>query len=106
MVSTSKINNFFRKARRAPWILGQRLVSEPSSFDSAVSDLFIWINDEEWKTYFELIDIYSLFENRPSGIYLHLFDKNGETLSKKEIDLHSHSQIRIDISKLMLCNCS
>ena len=80
MVPITKVSNFFRRAKRAPWILGQRLVRSPSSIDSAVSDLFIWVCDKEWNTFFELIDIYGLFENDVAHVTFHIYDKNGKKI--------------------------
>ena len=104
MVPITKLTNFLRRARRAPWILGQRLVQAPSSYDSAVSDLFIWISDDDWKTFFELIGINGLFEDKPSNVVLYLFDKNGNTLGRHCFEIDIHIKNTINISKLLPSN--
>jgi len=101
MVPITKVSNFFRRVKRAPWILGQRLVQSPSSIDSAVSDLFIWVCDKEWNTFFELIDTFGLFENEPAHVTFHIYDKNGKTLDKHDIELNIHNKITIDVSNLL-----
>jgi len=104
MVPITKLNNFLRRAKRAPWILGQRLVRAPSNIDSSVSDLFIWISDDDWKTFFELIGICGLFEDKPSNMILYLYDKNGNTLGIHSFELDTHKKTTIDISKLLPSN--
>jgi len=101
MVPITKVSNFFRRAKRAPWILGQRLVRSPSSIDSAVSDLFIWVCDKEWNTFFELIDIYGLFENDAAHVTFYIYDKNGNTLDRHDIELNIHNKTTIDVSKFL-----
>ena len=104
MVPITKLTNFLRRAKRAPWILGQRLVRAPSNIDSSVSDLFIWISDDDWKTFFELIGICGLFEDKPSKALLYLYDKNGNTLGIHSFELDTHKKTTINISKLLPSN--
>jgi hypothetical protein len=101
MVSIVKIKNFFTRASRVPWIVGQRLVRVPKNVNSSVSDLFIWACDDNWNTFFDLIDIYSLFEDEPGHIFVHIYDKNGLLLTKDHIQLDVHNKTKLDISTLL-----
>ena len=104
MVPITKLNNFLRRVKLAPWILGQRLVRSPSNIDSSVSDLFIWISDDDWNTFFKLIGISGLFEDKPSHVILYLYDKNGNNLNKHSFEIDVHKKTTIDISKLLPSN--
>ena len=97
MVPITKLNNFLRRVKLAPWILGQRLVRSPSNIDSSVSDLFIWISDDDWNTFFKLIGISGLFEDKPSHVILYLYDKNGNNLNKHSFEIDVHKKTTIDI---------
>ena len=57
------LNNFVKRIKRAPWVLGQELTKKPVNKQSVISDLFVWRCNKDWDTYFELIDIAALFGN-------------------------------------------
>lgn len=46
---------------RRAWSVKQPLIKRPTYYRSAVSDLFVWRKGVDWRTYFQLTDIASLF---------------------------------------------
>ena len=57
-----KINQMTNRVRRAIWKYRQPLTRVPEAPGATVSDLFIWRNSSEWETFFEAIDMPSLFD--------------------------------------------
>lgn len=89
--------------RRALWIWRQPLVRQPNWPSAPISDLFIWRSTSEWETFFELIDIPSLFEDKHEFGYIILvfFNINGNQFLKKKIDLQPNRRQLLNISKLI-----
>ncbi len=95
-----KIN--LKNLRKIPWVIGQPLTKVPDLSKSRISDLFVWINSSEIKTYYEFMDLPSLFEkdnlNKNSFFNLMLFNKYGETLKNIKIPVVYGERIVINIS--------
>jgi hypothetical protein len=89
--------------RRAIWSWKQPLVCKPTFSSSLVSDLFIWRSSPEWETFFELIDIPSLFEdqNRLGYVTVIFFNKNGIQVLKKKIWLFPNRRRILNVSFLI-----
>ena len=90
--------------RRATWIYHQGLTKKPSEESNPVSDLFLWRNSADWKTYFELVDIAGLFlddtgENSKRYVTLFFFDNSGLLFHKEKIDLVQNERRTLDLSK-------
>lgn len=93
------------RLRRALWTFKQPLARVPSRTGMPVSDLFVWRNSDEWKTFFELTDISSLFSDNGSGqerfATFMFFDGGGNTLLEKRVALATSRRQTIDISALL-----
>jgi hypothetical protein len=85
---------------RAKWTWRQPLTHLPGIASAPISDLFVWRSNEEWHTYFELIDIPSLFEDYQASRYvtLILFDWSGRRISEQKVSLQANSRHTLDIS--------
>lgn len=95
----------FEKFRRAVWIYHQGLTKKPKIQSSPISDLFLWRNSIDWKTYFELVDIAGLFlddtdENSERYATLFFFDSTGLLFHKEKINLIQNERMTLDLSKL------
>lgn len=96
------MRNPIERAKRALWVLNQPLTKKPSVAGVAISDLFLWRNCEEWKTFFELTDIAGLFcedkgiARRSATICF--FDGDGSLILERSIDLHPNKRHTLDLS--------
>jgi hypothetical protein len=96
------MNNFLKRVKKAPWVLGQTLTHKPKNPQSAISDLFIWRYNQNWNTYFELLDLASLFgEKDQHQVDIVFFDDNGRQFHQKPIELSGLYRQVLDISKLL-----
>jgi len=96
------MNNFLKKARKAPWLLGQRLTKNPANSQSVISDLFVWRCNQDWNTYFELLDIASLFGgNEQHQIVIVFFDKIGNEFHRQSVELSGLYRQVLDISDIL-----
>ena len=91
------------RLRRAIWTWRQPLTRLPASAASPISDLFVWRSSEEWQTFFELIDIPSLFEGDEGERYVNLifFDRAGRRVLEQRIKLQANCRHTLDISALV-----
>jgi hypothetical protein len=57
--------------------------------NAPISDLFVWRSSPNWQTFFELIDISSLFEDDafPRHVTLLFFDGEGNRILKRKVEL-------------------
>jgi len=93
------INNFLKKVRKAPWVLGQRLTKKPTSAQSVISDLFIWRCSQDWNTYFELLDIACIFgDHEQHQIEIIFFNDIGIEFYRQSIKLNGLDRQILDIS--------
>jgi hypothetical protein len=92
-----------QRIRRALWTWRQPLTYVPAIRNAPISDLFVWRSSPEWQTFFELIDIPSLFEDdsRPRHVTLVLFDVGGSRISEQRVDLQANCRHTLDISSLV-----
>lgn len=107
-----KIISFLKQLRRkllrltkTKDFLGEGLTRIPSVQASSISDLFIWRKTNEWKTYFELLDINTLInaENQDSGnnsATFVIFDSSGSEIIREKVVVNPGRQT-IDINSLI-----
>jgi hypothetical protein len=91
--------------RKVFWTFGQPLYRRPEQVGDPVSDLFVWRNSEDWKTFFELIDIAGLFDGDESvsgrSATILFFDNNGEQFLDHRFDLLSNERQTIDLTEFV-----
>lgn len=92
-----------QRIRRAIWTWRQPLTHLPGVASAPISDLFVWRSSAEWHTYFELIDIPSLFEDYQTSLYvtLILFDGSGMQISEQKVSLQANRRQTLDISAII-----
>jgi hypothetical protein len=96
------ISNLLRKVKKAPWVLAQPLTKKPNNPQSVISDLFVWRCNQDWNTYFELLDLASLFgDEGQHQVDIIFFDNNGENFYQKSIELSGLYRQVLDISKVL-----
>ena len=97
------ISQKIARLRRAVWTWHQPLTRIPAGADSPISDLFVWRSSEDWQTFFELIDIPSLFEESefPGQVTLVLFDNKGNHIHEERLNLEANCRQTLDISALV-----
>lgn len=81
-------------------------VKQPTSKEYGISDLFVWRNDKNWKTYFELLDVYGLIKGDLGSsadrfVVANYFDKKGKLLIEKRIKLNHSARNTICIKDVM-----
>ncbi len=93
----------YERIRSAIWTWRQPLTKAPVTLNSPISDLFVWRNNHHWQTYFELIDIPSLFEDGKSSSYaiLVFMNSDGKTFLRHRVALDPHHRQTLDISSLI-----
>ena len=92
-----------QRFRSAIWSWKQPLTSLPAEASAPISDLFVWRSSPEWQTFFELIDIPSLFEDDSSSrnVTLVFFDDSGRLISERKIVLDANRRQTLDISSML-----
>lgn len=94
------MNRFFKFFKKSLWTFGQPLTKKPIKIGSPVSELFVWRNSPVWKTYFELIDLASLFEekNFPRKVTFIFFSSDGTPFCKEIIEPTPNKRLTLDLS--------
>ena len=72
--------------------------------NSVVSDLFIWRNDKNWQTFFELFNLKSIFNKDldEEEIKLDIRNPNGQTIVEKTLKIKKLQKERICISDFLV----
>ncbi len=86
------------------WRYKQPLTKIPATANASCSDLFIWRSDENWQTFFELIDMLALFLNnteKQRKARLLIFDNKGVLYSEQEVEIQPHRRNRICLSNFI-----
>ena len=89
---------------KARWTYRQSLTKKPKNMSTKISDLFVWRSSSKWETFFELVDIASLFENKTmprNYVDIVFFNSNGETILQRKIELIKNRRQVINISNLL-----
>lgn len=91
------------RLRRAIWTWRQPLTRIPAGVAAPISDLFVWRSSPEWQTFFELIDIPSLFEDDtlPRHVTMLFFDSSGRRILERKVDLQANCRQTLDISSIV-----
>lgn len=91
------------RLRRAIWTWRQPLTRLPACADSPISDLFVWRSSDEWQTFFELIDIPSLFEDGQDvgKVTLIFLDGSGRRVMEQTLGLQANGRQTLDISSMV-----
>ena len=88
--------------RRALWTFKQPLTKRPEPTGAPVSDLVVWRNAADWKTFFELTDISGLFIDREElsrrYVTLFFFDNRGTLFLEKRLGLVPNQRQTLDLS--------
>lgn len=96
------MQDILERVRRKAWTIGQPLTRKPEQTGAPVSDLFVWRNSKDWRTFFELIDIGGLFVEQgkcsKSYVTFFFFDINGKLLCEKRVDSVCKQRLTIDLS--------
>ncbi len=96
------MHNLLGKVKKSPWVVGQTLTKKPRNPQAAISDLFIWRYNENWNTYFELLDLAGLFgENGQHQADIIFFNNKGEKFHQQSIKLNELCRQVLNISKLL-----
>ena len=99
------MQHYIERLRKGLWVLKQPLTQLPKLSGVPVSDLFVWRNSEDWKTFFELIDIPGLFIGREDTseryVTLFFFDSNGTPFLEERMKLIHNERQSIDLSELV-----
>ncbi len=71
--------------------------------NAPISDLFVWRSSPNWQTFFELIDISSLFEDEafPRLVTFLFFDGEGNRILERNVELQANSRQTLDISSIV-----
>lgn len=79
------IATIIKRLKVAVWTWRQPLTKIPNDLNLPISDLFVWRSSSKWQTYFELIDIPSLFEEvkRPNQVTIVFMNSFGKIVMKK-----------------------
>lgn len=92
------------RLRRAIWNFKQPLTSKPELV-APISDLFVWRNSVEWKTFFELTDIPGLFGDHAGTsdryVTLFFFDHCGNLILEKRLDSGIHRRQPLELSQFV-----
>jgi hypothetical protein len=96
------MNNFLKKIKRAPWVFGQPLTNKPDNPKSVISDLFVWRCNRDWNTYFELLDIASLFgDDEQHQVDIVFFNEVGSEFYRKSIELDGLCRQTLNITNIL-----
>jgi hypothetical protein len=92
-----------KRFKRAIWTWKQPLTHLPAHANAPISDLFVWRNSTDWTTYFELMDIPSLFEDDtlPRHVTLVFFDSGGRRISEQKVGMQANCRQTLDISSMV-----
>ncbi len=100
------MSTLVNRVARAIWTFRQPLTSLPSIPLTPLSDLFIWREDDDWQTYFELTDMASMFGNMEEGppevlVDLIFFDQLGREIANKTVSTPSYKRKVLSIRELL-----
>jgi len=97
---------WLNRVARAIWTFRQPLTSLPSLPLAPLSDLFIWREDDDWQTYFELTDMASMLGDNKGGsrdvsVDLIFFDQLGREIAIKTVSAPSYKRKLLSIGELL-----
>lgn len=95
---------FLNRLGDAIWSFKQPLTHIPSKSICTISDLFVWRNSNEWKTFFEIFDVPALFQDVKESsrrVSIVFFDPYGNTLLEEVLYINSYRRHTIELSKFL-----
>ena len=99
------MNKFFSDiAKKFVWQYRQPLTYKPDLINSVVSDLFIWRNSDDWKTFFDLTNFYSIFtakKTKKELISVIFFNSEGCEISRADFRIEPFKKNTIDLSSYL-----
>lgn len=105
------INQFLKAAVQSPLALALRNIIDVSptyykniSVGSSCSDLFLWVNDERWKTYFDVMNITNLCfpaSKETESVRVLIFNHKGQYIGEDRHLVNPLQTVKIDISALV-----
>jgi len=99
--------NNLEKMRKRLWTFKQPLTKMPVNTEYAISDMFVWRNSKNWKTFFELTDIAGLFvENKNDSskaryVTMQFFNISGKKIHEECVQLIPNKRLTLEISKYL-----
>jgi len=92
----------FKKLLKLPRFFGQKILKNPKSNKAVISDLFLWRLDDEWDTFYEILDYSSVFFSTPEK-YCHIifFDRYGNQIYERKVSVPSLERKTIKLSELL-----
>mgnify|MGYP001187078907 CR=1 FL=1 len=89
--------------QRAIWNWKQPLTVRPDRLEDSVSDLFVWRSSSDWQTFFELIDIPSLFDDKCDSKYVNFvfFNTTGQLVFEQRIALQANKRQMLNVSSII-----
>lgn len=100
----NRIVQTLERLRRAVWTYKQPLTSVPSIIGAPVSDLFVWRKSNDWETFFELIDLPSLFSKEKKvgrSATFTFFDNKGELILHKSVNVEPFRRKTLALSEII-----
>jgi hypothetical protein len=90
-----------KKLSKLHWILAQPLTKIPKKLGDPISELFVWRNSCDLMTFFELIDLASLFEEKTKHreVLLIFFNADGSEFRRKKIKVSCNNRNIINLSE-------
>jgi hypothetical protein len=94
------------RVARAIWTFRQPLTSLPTLPSTPLSDLFLWRDDDDWQTYFELTDMVGMFgegaaSHSDVSAELIFFDHLGREIGSKTVSAPSCKRKVLSIGELL-----
>lgn len=98
-----KIKKYLNKrSLKAHWIIGQSLTKKPQTESAVISDLFVWRAGKNYQTFFELLDMPTLFgEQDKHFVDIVFFNQAGDEIHTSQVDLLGLNRQKIDISNMV-----
>jgi hypothetical protein len=95
------MKNLITKIKKVPWVLAQPLTKKPDNLEAKISDLFVWRVGKDWNTYFELLDICTLFGTSNNKVNIVFFDTSGNKFLSGVIALNGLKRQILDIADFL-----
>ena len=100
-----QIHRLTKRVRRAIWNYRQHLTHVPEVQGATVSDLFIWRSSSEWETFFEIIDMPSLFTldkcEESHEVQIVFFDKLGHSFLETTVEVTPNRRKTLALSEFI-----
>jgi len=96
------MKDILKKILKIYWLIKQPLTKKPSDSLAMVSDLFVWRRDEDWSTFFELVDLPALFgDDDEHFVNIIFFNQSGTKIYNHKVELFNLQKQMLNISKII-----